>query len=423
MTMFYDTRSRTFGDARTASPERGAGSVSLPSPAPVFMFVTDTRFGLSDGTAWTATHGLSERRWTRGVEATYAGLVARLHPRRAEETLPVHTTFLVPLPDTVGIGGLMRHAVTIVTRLRRAVELADVVVVRVPSFTALPAALLSKAMGVPLAVEVVGDGGEVALAGAVGRPRRLMSLILRTSSAFVVRRAKAVRYVTQRVLQERYPPGPRARTIGVSSVVIDPSYHSTWSESTKSNSPTIVAVGSQDTRYKGHDVLIKAIPGLAARHPDVRVVLVGGGRDQGRLRALAQDLDVAERVAFSGHLTDRRALHNILTRAWVFVMPSLTEGLPRALIEACSVGVPAVGASVGGVVEILPHHRCFPPNDIVALIERTSALLASASSRRDASRENLMVAQAYMPEHLSEKLHAWNKLLDGLTVGSIQRRS
>lgn len=72
-------------------------------------------------------------------------------------------------------------------------------------------------------------------------------------------------------------------------------------------------------------------------------------RETARLRALARDLCIDGSIIWHGHLPFGRALFDRLKSSDVFVLPSLSEGTPRVLVEARAFGLPMVATSVGGI--------------------------------------------------------------------------
>jgi glycosyltransferase involved in cell wall biosynthesis len=84
--------------------------------------------------------------------------------------------------------------------------------------------------------------------------------------------------------------------------------------------------------------------------PEGRFVLVGGGPERPRLEQLAAELGVAGTVQFLGQRTD---ISDLLPGFDVFVLPSITEGMPNAVLEAMVAGIPVVASRVGGVPEIV----------------------------------------------------------------------
>ena len=114
----------------------------------------------------------------------------------------------------------------------------------------------------------------------------------------------------------------------------------------------LVAVGNLYP-VKGHAVLLRALGELTRSSAMAgvrwRLALAGRGEEEAALRALARDEGIADRVSLLGYRDD---VPDILAAADVFVMPSLSEGLPLALVEAMAAGLPVVVSDVGGVPEV-----------------------------------------------------------------------
>ena len=110
-----------------------------------------------------------------------------------------------------------------------------------------------------------------------------------------------------------------------------------------------VAVGNLYP-VKDHATLIRA----AGRIPELRIAIAGRGEEEARLLALARDLGIAERVHLLGLRDD---IGQILESADLFAQPSLSEGLPLAVLEAMSLGLPVVASDVGGISEAVEHGR------------------------------------------------------------------
>jgi glycosyltransferase involved in cell wall biosynthesis len=100
---------------------------------------------------------------------------------------------------------------------------------------------------------------------------------------------------------------------------------------------------------KDHATLLQALALTRARHPDVQLWIVGDGPLQASLRTLTDALELNECVTFFGERAD---VSPFLLAADLFVNSSVTEGLPVSLLEAMSVGLPAVVTDVGGMGEI-----------------------------------------------------------------------
>jgi glycosyltransferase involved in cell wall biosynthesis len=100
---------------------------------------------------------------------------------------------------------------------------------------------------------------------------------------------------------------------------------------------------------KDHATLLQAVALTRMHHPDVQLWIVGDGPLEASLRKLTDDLRLNECVTFFGEQGD---VSPFLLAADLFVSSSVTEGLPVSLLEAMSVGLPAVVTDVGGMGEI-----------------------------------------------------------------------
>ena len=109
----------------------------------------------------------------------------------------------------------------------------------------------------------------------------------------------------------------------------------------------LVSVGALIPR-KGQAFVIEAM----AKLPDARLALIGEGEDQQMLGKLAHELGVAERVHFLGSMPHAEIAH-YLQAADVAVLPSSSEGLANAWIEALACGTPLVITDTGGAREVM----------------------------------------------------------------------
>ncbi len=136
-------------------------------------------------------------------------------------------------------------------------------------------------------------------------------------------------------------------------------------------------VGTVGSLYpiKGHNYLIEAAVHVVRRCPDVNFMFVGRGRLREELEAQARSLSVSPNVRFLGHRDDVR---DLLALCDAFVLPSVSEGMPLALLEAMAAGLPTVATGVGGVTEVINDGATgllVPPRDSHALAKAIATLL------------------------------------------------
>lgn len=101
----------------------------------------------------------------------------------------------------------------------------------------------------------------------------------------------------------------------------------------------IASVGRLDVFQKRQDILFKAFAKFLGEHPDYTLKLYGDGPDESKLRELAKSLGIQDKVVFAGVTSH---VHQVLCQARFFVLASDFEGIPNALLEAMSIGLPCI---------------------------------------------------------------------------------
>jgi phosphatidylinositol alpha-1,6-mannosyltransferase len=379
-------------------------------------FFSEDRLGTSiDGQVVSTNEGLAAGDWWRGLhDPSLACFAARLDTRRHDEGRPV-------LGNVVGLpyysGG--REMVLLLPRMMVAVagvvRQSSAVAVRLPGVVGLLAVVIAVIFRRRIVVELVGDIHEVLSTGAAGRLGAYAAGPVKAMTRWAIRRAHIVRYVTQSSLQATYPAHPRARVLAFSDVVLTNEDFAP-SSTRISHRPQIVAVGSHEQMYKGHDLLITAVANLRSAGHDVSLTLLGQGRRQADLKAQADRLGIKSHVTFLGHVASRSALHEALDEAWVFAMPSRTEGLPRALVEAMARGKPCIVSDIGGMPELVTPDVVFESDDIDGLTTLLAELIVDGPRRGKLGARNRKVAEEFWV-HSSQEAEEWQRVLREVAVG------
>jgi glycosyltransferase involved in cell wall biosynthesis len=133
---------------------------------------------------------------------------------------------------------------------------------------------------------------------------------------------------------------------------------------------------------KGHRYLLDAAPQILAACPSTVFLIVGRGDCEATLKQQAKSLGIDARVRFLGLRGDVAAL---LAISDVFALPSLSEGLSIAILEAMAAGRPVVTTSVGGNPELVVHEVTgvlVPPADPGALASAVTRVLANPAEAR-----------------------------------------
>jgi glycosyltransferase involved in cell wall biosynthesis len=141
--------------------------------------------------------------------------------------------------------------------------------------------------------------------------------------------------------------------------------------------PEALIVGSVGwlTDVKGHEYLIEAVAKLKPDFPSLHLVIIGSGDRHDALLQQSELAGLRDAVHLLGHRDDIEAC---LAGMDLFVLPSLNEGMGRALIEAMAAGLPVIASRVGGIPAVISHERTgllVPPGDASALAEALRRLL------------------------------------------------
>jgi glycosyltransferase involved in cell wall biosynthesis len=268
----------------------------------------------------------------------------------------------------------------------------------------------------PYAFEIVGHAGmgvrTVRNVQAFGLARAL-AWILHKLCRLQARHAACASYVSQYV-RKLYPTRVGQEWVFSSVRLPESAFGEPRSADRFRHSPLrIISVGRLEPE-KGHDVLVRAMGRLQGRSgPDLTLCLVGPGRQDGSLRRLATELGIADRVELAGRVAPGTPLVALLDGADLFVLPSLTEGMPRALIEGMARGLPAIGSRAGGIMELLPDDCLVAPGDVQALADCLAEVVGSAERLSTLSTRSVRMAREYHQEIMTERKHAfWQAIRD-----------
>lgn len=169
-----------------------------------------------------------------------------------------------------------------------------------------------------------------------------------------------------------------------------------------------LSVGQLSVR-KNHEVVIRALAKI--NNPKVKYLLVGFGELEDKLKLLAKDLNIADRVIFAGYRGDVRKILHVVD---AFAFPSLQEGLPVSLMEAMSVGLPIVCSAVRGNVDLVVNGKggyVYGCHDVDGFAEGMSEIVAGKGY--EMGRHNISVMEKF-------DIKAVNKIMTELYKDNIR---
>lgn len=187
-----------------------------------------------------------------------------------------------------------------------------------------------------------------------------------------IRQSDYVHYVTREFLQRRYPT--RGKALGCSDTNLrrmDDAILGKRKELAQTigerKEIRLVTTGYVDVRYKGQEYVIRAMAELKRRgFTQYRYQLIGAGKGT-YLRSLCRELGMENEVEFLGKKT-RDEVMETLANADIYLQPSLTEALPRSVVEAMSMALPCIGFNAGGIPELLDSEFVVRQRDVEGII-------------------------------------------------------
>jgi len=134
--------------------------------------------------------------------------------------------------------------------------------------------------------------------------------------------------------------------------------------------------------FKGIQYMIRALPAVVAKDPDVYYLVVGNGTYREALEKEVEQAGMKDHVVFAGQRGD---IPHLLAASDVFVLPTLTEALPTVLAEAMGASLPIIASSVGGVPEMINEGEnglLLSAGDVDGLISASASLMADEGRRK-----------------------------------------
>lgn len=331
-------------------------------------------------------------------------------PREIVEGLEFHRTPRLPERGPAALP-VMRELMLMRTLERRLAEVVaqerpDILHAHSPALNAVPTLRVGRRFGLPVVYEIRAFWEDAAASHGTSREGNWRYRLTRALESWAVRRADAVTTIAHGLRDDLIARGvPHDKITVIPNAVDVTAFRSGGRRDARLEQELglrgAVVLGFLGSfyGYEGLDVLLRALPALAARRPEVRVLLVGGGPEDARLKALAADLGIADRVLFTGRVPHEQVqAYYDLVDLLVFPRTSirLTELVtPLKPLEAMAMGKPVLASDVGGHRELIRDGQTgwlFRPDDPQALADKVDEVLTA----RAGWREVLDRAHAYV---------------------------
>ncbi|MDT9690049.1 glycosyltransferase [Streptomyces sp. P9(2023)] len=306
------------------------------------------------------------------------GVPARLYPART--ILPLGFSGITSPALLAGAGALVKDADVVHVHLAR-------------DLVTLPVALAALRAGRPLVLQTHG------MVDPSDRP--LAKLLDAVAVRRVLRGASAVLYLTDRERKDldAVVGGPLSGAVrlvnGVPAQEPRPA---------PTGPPRILYAARLQARKRPTD-FVAAVPEILRHHPDATFVLAGPDEgERAAVDALVAELGVGERVSRPGPLTSERMLDE-LRRAHVYVLPSVAEPFPMSVLEALSVGTPAVVTTSNGLArDIAEAGAGRVVEDAAGLAPAVCALLEPGANETASAAARKLAAEAFSMDAVLDTL-------------------
>lgn len=370
------------------------------------LFFTEARLTQSaEGKFYSDDQSFSYQMFARYLNVFDSVLVVARSTAIAKNTIDERTRVdknrikVLSLPYYIGPYQYLKERNNVVKTLRNYLDSNPdaAIICRVPGTIGTAAAKYCMRKSRHYGVEVVGDPCDVFAAGSFNHPLRiLLKHSGMKSLKAIVKDATAAMYVTKTTLQQRYPIGNNLFSTYASNVMLPPDAFVQSAKTLKKTKRfTLVAVGALSAMYKSPDIVIDAMTILKNKRLDVGFKWLGDGRYRTDMVDLARQRGVSDMISFVGNVGSAVEVRHYLDIADLFVLPSRTEGLPRALVEAMARGLPCIGTDIGGIPELLEEQALIPINNAKRLADKIEDFLLTPGLADTQAKRNLKESQNY----------------------------
>jgi glycosyltransferase involved in cell wall biosynthesis len=278
-------------------------------------------------------------------------------------------------------------------------------IIRLPSLIGLLALHIAKKQHKNYLIELVGCPlDSYRLHSFIGK---IISIPMYFITRFYVKNAESVLYVTDSFLQNRYPTNT-SQQIGCSDVelVIDNKVLAKRMEKIDSKSKDdfvrIGMIGFLEAKYKGFKTALKALSLIKNKgNTNYFLEIVGGGNSL-YITNLVKELGLDNQVNIIGTLSHPNGIMNWLDSIDIYLQPSSTEGMPRALIEAMSRACACIGSNAGEIPELLEYNHVHKKNDFKKLSQSILELSDSSNMKLN-SKNKFLKSKEFNKKILDEK--------------------
>jgi len=376
------------------------------------LFIHDHKFikNAKDGILYTSGN-LNSKLWNRYLShfdtVTVIGRCIKADDTSRYNTAEYKNVNFNLFDNVAGGADYFKKRKEIEVKLKKEISSHDVIIMRFPATISIFAAQYCKKKDIPYVAEVVGcswDGNwnYGGLAPKIVAPYSFIHMKKAVKNAF------ASIYVTRYFLQNRYPTNSKI-VANASNVILNFIEQSALPKridkinNSSENSIHIGIIGDISVKYKGYDILLKAIKKLpSAIQKKITISFVGGGNPS-YLKSIIEKNNLTSQAKILGKLKAGEEVFNFLDTLDLYVHPSRQEGLPRVVIEAMSRACPVLSSSVAGTPELIDEKYMHKPGDYVKLSNDILYLANNKIKLKEIAKINFEKSKEYLFETLEQR--------------------
>lgn len=315
-----------------------------------------------------------------------------------------------PIPNISSFFSKIKNIKMAKSLLTNTLKNSDALIVRLPSEIGLLSIQIAEQLNIPWAVEVVGCPLNAYWyhGNFLGKFYAPFAYV-KTKKA--IAKAQFAIYVTEKYLQNKYPSqGFTSFAANVEISEPDPeNLKGKLHYLTSSRTMHIIGlIGGVSTKLKGIDTALMAMKILKNRNKKFKLEIVGDG-DPDIWKEKINKNGLQDEIVFKGTLKNGPELNEWLDKLDIYIQPSLTEGLPRALIEAMSRGCPSIGSKVGGIPELLDAEFVHKSKDYKRLANLILTLIENKELAKQQAIRNFEIARKFSKTILDKRRYQFWK--------------
>jgi len=240
----------------------------------------------------------------------------------------------------------------------REIKKSEVVFLRLPAMNGFLIALLAFIYKKPVISYLVGDEYEIIRTGNSYKGLQFkIALAVSRLHTFICRKIisfSKVSFFLSTELKSKFSVGKESDFFVFTSLVEESGITINKEISTLSDTLQMLYVGRLSYE-KGLEYVIHAVQHLVRDNISVKLLICGEGPERNKLETLVCEMGLSNYVEFCGFISWGDKLSDMYLSSDVFVLPSLSEGVPKVLLEAMSKGLPVIATSVGGIPDIIKN--------------------------------------------------------------------